>query len=115
MRFQNTHESLCHQLTLLHTWCDGNEGHEAAEAQVDPQQGLVEVAGDGVCVVLVHESEGHGGDGVEEECGAHHCQIPALVFCCSGQPDKNMCECFQPNTTAVEKTQHKECNCQCEN
>lgn len=73
-----------HQLTLLHARCDSNEGHEAAEPQVDPQQGLVKVAGDGVCVVLVHEGEGHGGNSVEEEGGAHHSQIPALVFCCSG-------------------------------
>lgn len=78
-----------HQLTLLHARCDGNEGHEAAESQVGPQQGLVEVAGDGVCVVLVHEGEGHGGDGVEEEGGTHHCQVPALVFCCSRQPERN--------------------------
>lgn len=75
------------QLTLLHARRDGNEGHEAAEPQVDPQQGLVEVAGDGVRVVLVHEGEGHGGDSVEEEGGAHHGQIPALVLCCSGQPE----------------------------
>lgn len=38
-------------------------------------------------VVLVHEGEGHGGDGVEEEGGARHGQIPPLVLCCSGQPD----------------------------
>lgn len=78
------------QLTLLHAWSDSNERHEAAESQVDPQQGLVEVAGDGVCVVLVHEGEGHGGDGVEEEGGAHHRQVPTLVFCRSGQPESNM-------------------------
>lgn len=76
-----------HQLTLLHARCDGNEGHEAAEPQVDPQQGLVELAGHGVCVVLVHESEGHGGDSVEEEGGTHHRDIPTLVLCCSGQPE----------------------------
>lgn len=75
------------QLTLLHARRDGNEGHEAAESQVDPQQGLVEVAGDGVGVVLVHEGEGHGGDGVEEEGGARHGQIPALVLRRAGQPD----------------------------
>lgn len=75
-----------HQLTLLHARSDGNEGHEAAEPQVDPQQGLVEVTGDGVCVVLVHEGEGHGGDGVEKEGGAHDRQVPALVLCRSGQP-----------------------------
>ena len=75
-----------HQLTLLHAWCDGDEGHEAAESQVNPEQDFVKVAGDGVGVVLVHEGEGHGGDGVEEEGGAHHRQVPAFVFCCSGQP-----------------------------
>lgn len=79
--------SVFHQLTLLHTRSDSNKGHEAAEPQVDPQQGLVEVAGDGVGVVLVHEGEGHGGDGVKEEGGAHHCQVPALIFCRPGQPD----------------------------
>lgn len=80
---------MSHQLTLLHARCDGNEGHEAAESQVDPQQHLVEVAGDRVCVVLVHEGEGHGGDSVEEEGGTHHRQIPTLVLCCSGQPESN--------------------------
>lgn len=77
------------RLTLLYARRDGNEGHETAEAQVDPQQGLVEVAGDGVRVVLVHEGEGHGGDGVEEEGGAHHGQVPALVFRGSRQPASN--------------------------
>lgn len=81
-------ESVFHRLTLLHTRSHGDEGHEAAESQVDPQQGLVEVAGDGVCVVLVHEGEGHGGDGVEEECGAHDGQIPTLVLCGSSQPER---------------------------
>lgn len=76
-----------HQLTLLHARRYGNEGHEAAEPQVDPQQGLVELAGDGMRVVLVHEGEGHGGDRVEEEGSAHHGQVPALVLCCSGQPE----------------------------
>jgi len=75
------------RLTLLHARRDGNEGHEAAEAQVDAQQRLVEVAGDGVRVVLVHEGEGHGGDGVEEEGGGQHRQIPTLVLCRSGQPE----------------------------
>lgn len=85
-----TDERMCSiKLTLLHARCDGNKGHEAAESQVDPQQGLVEVAGDGVCVVLVHEGEGHGGDGVEEEGGTHHRQVPTLVLCCSGQPESN--------------------------
>lgn len=37
-------------------------------------------------VVLVHEGEGHGCDGVEEEGGAHHGQVPALVLGRSGQP-----------------------------
>lgn len=74
-------------LTLFHAGSHGDEGHEAAEAQVDPQQHLVEVAGDGVRVVLVHEGEGHGGDGVEEEGGAHHRQVPALVLRCPGQPE----------------------------
>lgn len=87
LRINDRHAKVFHQLTLLHARCDGDEGHEAAESQVDPQQGLVEVAGDGVGVVLVHEGEGHGGDGVEEEGGAHHCQVPALVFCCSRQPE----------------------------
>lgn len=77
-----------HRLTLLHARSDGYEGHEAAESQVDPQQGLVELTGDGVCVVFVHEGEGHGGDCVEEEGGARHRQIPALVFCCSRQPER---------------------------
>lgn len=78
--------SLFRLLTLLDARRDGDEGHEAAEAQVDPQQCLVEVAGDGVRVVLVHEGEGHGGDGVEEEGGAHHGQVPALVLGGSSQP-----------------------------
>ena len=89
LRVDDRHaQSVFHRLTLLHARCDGNEGHEGTESQVDPQQGLVEVAGDGVCVVLVHEGEGHGGDGVEEEGGAHHRQIPTLVLCCSSQPDR---------------------------
>lgn len=78
--------SFFRQLTLLDARRDGDEGHEAAEAQVDPQQRLVEVAGDGVRVVLVHEGEGHGGDGIEEEGGAHHGQVPALVLGGSSQP-----------------------------
>lgn len=78
--------SFFRRLTLLDARRDGDEGHEAAEAQVDPQQRLVEVAGDGVRVVLVHEGEGHGGDGVEEEGGAHHGQVPALVLGGSSQP-----------------------------
>lgn len=78
--------SFSRRLTLLDARRDGDEGHEAAEAQVDPQQRLVEVAGDGVRVVLVHEGEGHGGDGVEEEGGAHHGQVPALVLGGSSQP-----------------------------
>lgn len=41
-----------------------------------------------MCVVLVHEGEGHGGDSVEEEGGAHHRQIPTLVLRRSGQPDR---------------------------
>lgn len=79
--------SVSDELTLLHARRDGDKGHEGAQSQVDPQQGLVEVAGDGVCVVFVHEGEGHGGDGVEEEGGTHHCQVPTLVLCCSGQPE----------------------------
>lgn len=80
--------SVFHRLTLFHTRCDGNEGHETTESQVDPQQDFVEVAGNGVGVVLVHEGEGHSGDGVEEQGGAHHRQVPALVFCCSSQPER---------------------------
>lgn len=83
LTIDDRHASVFHQLTLLHTRCDSNEGHEATEPQVDPKQGLVEVAAEGVCVVLVHEGEGHGGDRVEEEGGAHHGQIPALVLRCS--------------------------------
>lgn len=75
------------RLTLFHAGSHGDEGHEATEAQVDPQQRFVEVAGDGMRVVLVHEGEGHGGDGVEEEGGAHHCQVPALVLRRPGQPE----------------------------
>lgn len=74
------------RLTLLDARRDGDEGHEATEAQVDPQQRLVKVAGDGVRVVLVHEGKGHGCDGVEEEGGAHHGQVPALVLGRSSQP-----------------------------
>lgn len=77
---------LSFQLTLLDARRDGDEGHEATEGQVDPEQCLVEVAGDGVCVVLVHEGKGHGCDGVEEEGGAHYGQVPALVLSCSSQP-----------------------------
>lgn len=80
--------SVFHRLTLFHTRCDGNEGHETTESQVDPQQDFVEVAGNGVGVVLVHEGEGHSGDGVEEQGGAHYRQVPALVFCCSSQPER---------------------------
>lgn len=78
---------LKHRLTLLHAWCNSDEGHEAAEPQVDPQQDLVEVAGDGMRVVLIHESEGHGCNRVEEEGGTHHSQVPALVLCSSSQPE----------------------------
>lgn len=74
------------RLTLFYAWCDSNEGHEAAESQVDPQQDLVELAGDGVCVVLIHEGEGHRGDSVKEKGGAHHRQIPPFIFCCSSKP-----------------------------
>ena len=73
-------------LTLLHAGRDGDEGHDATQGQVGPEQDLVEVAGDGVGVVLVHEGEGHGGNGVEEERGTQHRQVPALVLCCSCQP-----------------------------
>lgn len=74
-------------LTLLDARRDSDEGHEATEPQVDPQQDLVEVAGNGVGVIFVHEGEGHGSNGVEEEGGAHHGQVPAFVLCCSSQPE----------------------------
>ena len=49
-----------------------------------------------MCVVLVHEGEGHGRDGVEEEGGARHGQVPALVLCCSSQPEGRQGEhCLQ--------------------
>ena len=73
-------------LTLLHAGRDGDEGHEGAQPQVDPQQQLVEVAAGRVGVEAVHEGEGHAGDGVEEQGGAHHRQVPALVLRRSRQP-----------------------------
>lgn len=85
-KVSNPSGSLFFRLTLLDARRDGDEGHKAAEAQVDPQQRLVEVAGDGVRVVLVHEGKGHGCDGVEEKGGAHHSQVPALVLGRSSQP-----------------------------
>lgn len=68
-------------LTLLYTGRDGDEGHDATQGQVGPQQDLVGLAGGGVGVVLIHEGEGHGGDAVEEQGGTHHRQVPALVLC----------------------------------
>ena len=73
-------------LTLLHAGRDGDEGHERTEAQVDPQQQLVEVAARRVGVEAVHEGEGHAGDGVEDQGGAHHRQVPPLVLRRPRQP-----------------------------
>lgn len=71
-------------LTLLHTGSDCNKRHEGAEGQVSPKQGFIQVASRWVSVVFVHESEGHGGDGVEKEGSAHDCHIPPFILSCTG-------------------------------
>lgn len=73
-------------LTEPHAGCDGDEGHDAAEAAIDSEQCLVEPAGGWVGVVLVEEGEGSGGEGVEGSGGQQHSQVPALVLCCARQP-----------------------------
>lgn len=67
-------------LTLLDAGGDGDEAHDATQAQVGPQQRLVDAARGRVRVVLVHEGEGRSGHGVEEEGGTHDRHIPPLIF-----------------------------------
>lgn len=73
-------------LTEPHTGRDGDEGHDAAEAAVEGEQHLVEVAGSRVGVELVEEGEGGGGKGVEGGSGQQHRHVPALVPRSTRQP-----------------------------